>query len=756
MNSLSTELVTGDGRKISVANVVQLYRDEVNQSVPSQGKIQRLGGNAYSITARFNTVDCDSLESIKTFKVYSLQTKIGEHNEKSIESVRCISDPNPVAELLSAASNNGRFLARLKSPTNNGSDATKKQLLEIWDRSKLLKTIDTSELDSHGLINTDPSFGSFVWSPFGQQDKLLYVCQPKRPKYVSFFKDPGLENEPLDESNIAKPQDKPSSPLNIPRGEEYLQRSDWGECLNGIEHTIIAVLDVSSNCQITTIEVDNFSLATAQWLDNGTKIVSTAYQENPRKLGLIYCNNKPSKIMVHDWKSSSREPVLEMDSKTESFHTPRVNHSGEEFIYLANPCFGAHGHAVNLFICNIRTMQVRKFVDGLTGNSDFFLEKTLLNNCFTSDDKYILLVIRDYLYQHMCLYSIENSNFIKIKFPTTGVTVYDFRYDMILASGSEIDTTPTLFVASLNLLNANDVVAWHQIEDCVHLDEIEYESFKLTTPDDQSAYVSALLIKPNLRVLQENYTTKTNDSNEKLIQQHTELPTIVCVHGGPHAAFAAFYMPVYVIFARLGLKSLLINYRGSSGVSEEYLQSLPGRVGELDIDDCLYVIRELVNKGIINQNKLVINGGSHGGFISCHLSCQDEFKFTSAIIRNPVTDLSTLYATSDIPVWCYTEGLGHKHYDFGSVPSSGELKKLYECSPMSKSSKANIPTLMLLGNKDRRVPMFQGERWVDILRARGIETLCKVYADKHDLATVNVAADSTVTAIIWILSHLPK
>lgn len=761
MTSLSTELVTGDGRKITVADVVQLYRDEVNQSVPSNGKIQRLGSNAYSLTARFSTVDCDTLESVKTFKIYSLLTKTGEHQEKYIESVRCVSDPNPVAELLSATSNNGRFLARLKSPArsgeDNGSDATKRQLLEIWDRSKLLKTIDTSELDVHGPITIEGQFSNFVWSPFGQQDKLLYICQPKRPKHVSFFKNSGPQNVSIEgERNKASQETKSSStsPSTVDRGDEFLKRDDWGESFNGLEHTIIGVLDVSLNCQITTIEAENFSLATPQWLDNGSKIVSVAYQELPRRLGLIYCNNRPSKIMIHDWKSSSKGPEMELNSIMDSFHTPRVNHSGSEFIYLTNPSYGAHKHAVKLFMCNVRTKQVRQLVDGATKRSEFFVEN-LPRDCFTTDDKHMLLVTSDHLYHYMCLYSFDSSNFNRIKFPTTGLTVYDFRHDIILASGSEIDTTPTLFVAALNLSNINDVVAWHQIEDCVHLDEIEYEPFKLMTPD-QSTFVSALLIKPNLRVLQENYAIKSRGSNEKLLNDTSVLATVTIPHGGPHSSFASYYMPTVAVYVRLGLKVLLINYRGSLGVSEEYVQSICGHVGDMDVNDCLHVIRELTKKGILDKNKLVIQGGSHGGFLACHLTCQDEFKFNSAIVRNPVIDISSMYSTSDIPDWAFTEGLGHRHYDFAFVPGSEDLRKMYECSPMSRASKANVPTLMQLGSRDRRVKMFQGERWVDILKARGVETVCKVYADKHSLDKTDVAADVTVSSIIWILSHLPK
>lgn len=716
MTSLNTKLVTGDGRDITVADAVQLYKDEFSISKPVDGKISCVGGNNYSITARSRAVDFENLESVDTLKIYSLSTRPDQQFDKRIEAITCVSDSHLDTKSVSTISNNQRFIARLKLESS-----TEGQLLEIWDGSKLLKTIGTAYLADHGAIISDDHFGSFTWSPFGNQDKLLYVCQPRRQSSPTFFEDVGSPEA-----------------LNINRGEAYIERRDWGEGFAGVEHTIIGLIDVQRDCHITIIEAKDYSLANPQWLDGGTKIVSTAYSELPRRLGLLGANSRPSRIMIHDLES--KKLVLELKSESESFHSPRVDNSGEKFLFLANATFGIHTHTVKLFIYNFKTKTKLQVIDNETDKSEFFVQQ-IPKNCFTSDNKHILFVILNILNYDLCLFSIEGSKFNKIGFDTKNVIVFDFQHDIILASGSEVNKTPSLLVGALNLSKVAEAVTWHKIEDNIRSDDIEYEVLSIPTRDNSTS-LSALLVKPCSKVL-------------KLVGQPSELPTVVVIHGGPHNVSVDRYMPTFNVYAKLGLKSLLINYRGSIGVSEEYSQSICGKLGDLDLDDCLNIIRELVKKGILNKNKLIVQGNSHGGFLSCHLSCQDEFKFTSAIIKNPIVDISSAWI-ADIPDWILAECLGHKHYDVVSMPSSKDLTKMYECSPITKVSRANVPTLMLLGSQDKCVHLAQGQRWVEILRARGIDTICKVYEDGHGLDKVYVEADHTISAIIWILNHLNK
>lgn len=748
MAARETDFITGDGRLVNARDIADIYRDVVSLSMPVSGKIQRLGENNYSLTCYFKATDCDVLESVNTSKAYSLTTtSVQQHDSESqfryIESVRCITDPQTVFEIAVATSESGRYHAKLKSPTSGKNGDEEKQLLEIWDRSKLLKTLDISEQDTHGKINTSSMFASFCWSPFGEQDKLIYVCHKKQPKYQNFFKQ--TLNKVGPDSG-----DAPKGKL-VNLGEDNLRKDDWGETLEGTNHLILAMLDVSAGCKITPLDMEGYCLGEAKWLD-GLKTVSLAYPEKARRLGLVYCNNRPNRLVVHDWNESPPREVLNLNGDTYCYQSPRASHSGRKFIYLTSPAFGPHKRSNRFHLYDLDTNQDRELEDSRPKPLEHYMKGGLSDNCFSIDDKHIVFEVHDHLYSQLCIYNIETSTSSKIKFPTTKLELLDFRYNIILATGSEVNATPTLFVSVLN--PDERFVPWHQLEDCLHHDEIDYEPYEIPTPDQQS-FVSALLVTPSVRLLHKNLVTDPKQLDTGvLVSSELDLPTVVVVHGGPHSSFLLGYMPTIVVYARLGLRVLLINYRGSTGVSEDYSTSLCGNIGQLDVQDCLRVIRHFVDAKTIDPSKLVIQGGSHGGFLACHLSCVEEFKFTSAIILNPVVDLTGMHATTDIPDWVVVEGLGQMTFDYDRIPNSQQLVELFERSPISKYEHAHVPTLMLLGSLDKRVKMFQGERWFELLRARGVKAECKVYADNHSLGKISSASDVTITSIMWILSNL--
>ena len=95
-------------------------------------------------------------------------------------------------------------------------------------------------------------------------------------------------------------------------------------------------------------------------------------------------------------------------------------------------------------------------------------------------------------------------------------------------------------------------------------------------------------------------------------------------------------------------------------------------------------------------------------------------------------------ATSD---WCYVEALGTEkalkysrniksEEDFNSMPDESDLLKMRECSPIIHVKKVTAPVLMLIGAKDRRVPMSQGVAYYHNLKAKG--TSLEPFQDSHE------------------------
>ena len=57
--------------------------------------------------------------------------------------------------------------------------------------------------------------------------------------------------------------------------------------------------------------------------------------------------------------------------------------------------------------------------------------------------------------------------------------------------------------------------------------------------------------------------------------------------------------------------------------------------------------------------------------------------------------------------------------DFNTMPTPEDLLKMRSCSPIIHVKNVRAPVLMLIGAKDRRVPMSQGVAYYHTLRAKG-------------------------------------
>lgn len=124
------------------------------------------------------------------------------------------------------------------------------------------------------------------------------------------------------------------------------------------------------------------------------------------------------------------------------------------------------------------------------------------------------------------------------------------------------------------------------------------------------------------------------------------------VHGGPHSCYTNGYALSTTLNANLGFAYLYVNYRGSTGFGQSTIEYLPSRVGTADVADVVLATKECLSKNIIlDPARVVIAGGSHGGFLSLHLSGQHPTLYCTAVSLNPVVDIAAMQITSDIPDW---------------------------------------------------------------------------------------------------------
>lgn len=119
-------------------------------------------------------------------------------------------------------------------------------------------------------------------------------------------------------------------------------------------------------------------------------------------------------------------------------------------------------------------------------------------------------------------------------------------------------------------------------------------------------------------------------------------------------------------------------------------------------------------------------------------------------MRNPVIAIPHMVMSSDIPDWGFVEA-GVSPQPLYSLTSQ-LMETLAACSPLQYAGAVTTPTLMLLGDKDLRVPPEQGRLWYDALRdcGKAKTKLLRYPEDSHALSGVGCAADCFMSAWQWL------
>ena len=236
-----------------------------------------------------------------------------------------------------------------------------------------------------------------------------------------------------------------------------------------------------------------------------------------------------------------------------------------------------------------------------------------------------------------------------------------------------------------------------------------------------------------------------------------KLPLICVPHGGPHSGSVASYIPSYAYLSSLGYGILHVNYRGSLGYGDGFLDSLPGHCGSKDVEDCVKAVKFALDShgDILDKDRVGVCGGSHGGYLAGHLTSQHPDVFKVAAMRNPVTNIATMVTATDIPDWCYVESTGSYDFDTFKVPSADQLDKMFKSSPAYHVKNVKSPTLVAIGMSDLRVPPSQGKEWYYALKSMGVPSKLLCYKDdSHPISIPMSEGDHWINIAEWFKEHL--
>lgn len=191
----------------------------------------------------------------------------------------------------------------------------------------------------------------------------------------------------------------------------------------------------------------------------------------------------------------------------------------------------------------------------------------------------------------------------------------------------------------------------------------------------------------------------------------TALPTVLSIHGGPHAAWGAQFNFDHLMFAGAGYGVLLVNHRGSTGYGDAFATAILADWGNLDYADLMSGVDHAVEEGLADPDRLGVCGISGGGNLTGWVIGHTD-RFKAACPENPVFNWFSMYGTSDV-------GADFSVRELGGTPYESE--DVYRrCSPITYANRCTTPTLFLQHENDNRCPAEQTEQFFTVLRVNGV------------------------------------
>ncbi len=228
-------------------------------------------------------------------------------------------------------------------------------------------------------------------------------------------------------------------------------------------------------------------------------------------------------------------------------------------------------------------------------------------------------------------------------------------------------------------------------------------------------------------------------------------PLVLQVHGGPEGVSldgwttSAGY-PVQLLASR-GYMVLQPNYRGSQGRGIVFSKADHDDLGGKEFEDVLAGIDALVERGIVDGERVGTGGWSYGGYMSAWAATRHSERFRASVVAAGLTNWIAFAGTTDIP---YEMSLVHWDSWWFDEP---ELH--WERSPLAHVQKARTPTLIVHGEKDDRVHPEQGLEMYTALRIKGVPTQYVVYPrEPHGLNERAHRLDFIERVLDWFDTYL--
>lgn len=229
-------------------------------------------------------------------------------------------------------------------------------------------------------------------------------------------------------------------------------------------------------------------------------------------------------------------------------------------------------------------------------------------------------------------------------------------------------------------------------------------------------------------------------------------PLVLNVHGGPAGVYSQSFTgspSIYMIqtFAQNGYAIIRPNPRGSTGYGKEFRYANFKDWGYGDYEDLMSGVDKVIEMGIGHPDSLCLMGWSYGGYMTSFMVTRTD-RFKAASMGAGLPNLVSMVTTTDIPDYL----VGHMGGEFWEDYATYEKH-----SAIYRIKNVSIPTQVIHGANDLRVPFTQGQEFYVALKRKGVPTEMIVYPrTPHGPREPKLLMDVTPRILTWFEKHLGR
>jgi len=190
-------------------------------------------------------------------------------------------------------------------------------------------------------------------------------------------------------------------------------------------------------------------------------------------------------------------------------------------------------------------------------------------------------------------------------------------------------------------------------------------------------------------------------------QPGRKYPFMVRPHGGPESNDSFALSGYCRLLAGMGYVVLQPQYRGSTGYGTDFMNAIYQHFGDRAYRDVDSATDYAIEQGWADPSRLTIFGWSAGGEMTAWTITQTH-RYKAAVEGAGITDWPSFIWTSDL-----------EQIDFDARWPDKDPGAFLVFSAVMHSEDVTTPLLILHGDADERVPVYQGRELFEVLAARG-------------------------------------